>query len=228
MITKEINHKITKEGLEILKNTFSLESGNLPSVSFLKTHIQTDDWNAVSYIDGFEKIDSTFRLRAEYVKYNFSILSHEFIVAIGNMIKSLRIDTISELSCGTGWFTYWLKRYKIPIIDCVDNMSWKPHSEKYLKLVKKYDSVKYTKENLETQLFILSWNYMDETAYRIWEAMKPGQYLLHIGEGYGGCTSSDKFFNSVKRCAVEDKWKLEKYFISFYGIHDFPALYLKK
>lgn len=216
--------KITKEGTEILKSTFSIESDMLPSISFLKKNIQIEDWK--SY-ENFEKLDSTYALRQNYVKHNFSILSHEFISTIKNIIKDLEINNVAELSCGEGWFTYWLKRYGISVINCIDDMSWKAHARTYLKTVKRYDSVKYVEEHPEVRLFILSWNYMDNVAYNIWRTMKSGQYLLYIGEGYGGCTASDEFFNDVQDREIEDKWNLDGSFISFWGIHDRPIIYLK-
>ena len=44
------------------------------------------------------------------------------------------------------------------------------------------------KRESDIQLYIMAWPYMDEHALRVWEALRPGQYLLYFGESYGGCT----------------------------------------
>jgi hypothetical protein len=61
--------------------------------------------------------------------------------------------------------------------------------------------------------------------------MRPGQYLLYIGEGHGGCTADDGFFESTCDHQVlfdEAFNKVSKSFVQFVGLHDMPELYLKK
>lgn len=194
---------------------------NSPTIAFLEQYIAPED----SFID---MVPSEFEIRNEYVKHSFPILSHEFILSVSEMVKGLKITQITELSCGIGWLTYWLRKYNIPIKECVDNMTWKKYHKYYLKHVKKYDSVKYVKSNGTIELFILSWPYMDKVAENIWKAMSKGQYLLFIGEDEGGCTATDDFFQLINEYEVNDIWKLNKNFKSFWGIHDTPTLFRKE
>jgi len=110
---------------------------------------------------------------------------------------------------------------------CIDDFSWEYKQNSRLPHVKKHDSIKFTKEHTEIDLFILSWPYMDQNAFEIWQAINSGTYLLYIGEDYGGCTADDNFFKATSKWVVEDKWELYKTFISFWGVHDRPILYQK-
>jgi len=71
---------------------------------------------------------------------------------------------------------------------------------------------------------LISWpNYKSNFAYKILENMTKGQTLIFIGEGYGGCTVNDIFFNKLYECAelIEDKTiKLREGTFSWYGIYD--------
>lgn len=208
---------------KIVRDTFNLQKEKLPTIKEVKQHIRTDNEWGLNLDD--KRHLNVYRIRDEYIKKSFPILTHEFISTVKNMIEDLKIINVSELSGGTGWFTYWLKNYGVNILDCIDNKSWK-HRE-YLKLVKKYDSIKYVKKHPEITMFILSWPYMDTVAERIWKSMKRGQYLLYIGEQASGCTANDKFFELVENKEVIDNWDMQASFISFWGIHDRPILYRK-
>ena len=71
---------------------------------------------------------------------------------------------------------------------------------------------------------ILSWpDYDTSFASQILEKMKPGQTLIYIGEGYGGCTGDDNFFNLLEEKTSlnnEITEKLQEHSLSWSGVHD--------
>lgn len=219
---------IGEKGKELLTNTFSFKSKKLPTMEEVLSLIGSSDPFAHGSFE-LAKMDLSFMLREHYTKNSFPILNDDFITAIKKMVAKKKITTISELSCGIGWLSYWLKKYGVDIVKSVDNKSWEHFgADQYLDLVVSYDSIEYVKENPEIELFILSWPYMDSVAFEIWKNMIPGQYLLYIGESESGCTASDDFFGNVFGMEVEDDCGLHESFISFWGIRDRPVLYKKQ
>ncbi len=139
-------------------------------------------------------------------------------------MDDFHINKIVQLSCGPGWFTYWLRKYGILVEKCVDNFTWKESfkNKSYLSFVEKGDSIEAAKvDNVE--MFILSWPYMDSVAANIWKEMKRGKYLLYIGEEKGGCTADDEFFNLIENKEIQRGFP----FLSFPNIHDRPILFQK-
>jgi len=206
---------------QLIKKTFSLDIDSLPSIEVIAKSIKFD--GSEDYLGAID----TFKVRKEYIDYSFCILSHEFISEIINLLQKLEVNSIIELASGCGWLSHWIKKYKFENITAIDNMNWaKRDGWNVLDIVKKYDAVKFVKENQSIDLFILSWPYMDSMAYKIWKNMKESQYLLYIGEGEGGCTADDQFFeetfnNRVKCINLSDSFR------SFWGIHDRPILFKK-
>lgn len=205
-----------------LSKTFNFDLKYLPSIEYIKKYIVLDN----QPYDIFNKAIKNFEIRDNYLKYSYTILNHEFLKSIKKFVNDLKIKKIVELNCGAGWLTFWSRKYNINIFECIDNKSWNDKID-YLSIVKKYDSVKYVKENKDIDLFILSWPYMDNIAEKIWNKMNKGQYLLYIGEDYKGCTANDNFFNLVFNFKIKDKWELGKNHISFWGIHDRPMIFKK-
>lgn len=214
--------KISDAQQEILDITFSTKSEQLPTIDFLKER------NIVFDNERF-KPDTTFNtiiFRATYVKHSFVCLTHEWMTELVSFTN--KFNKVSELSCGAGWFTHWLRKYGQPVSGhCVDDFSW--NDMKYQKWVKKIDSIKHVKKSKDVDLFILCWPYMDDVAFKIWSVMQPKQSLLYIGEGYGGCTANELFFDAVEghEVNIENK-RIYNKFKSFYAVHDYPALYVKK
>jgi len=208
----------------IIKSTFSKRSKQLPSIEQIKQFIVLDRED--KFDDRFDVINNSFYLRTRYIKHSFSILTHDFLVSLKLMIDDLKINNIVELSAGAGWFTHWMRKYDIPVKDCVDNSSWIDRWHKTLPIVKNYDSSLYVSQHKEVDMYILSWPYMDDVAYDIWKSMKPGQYLLYIGESHGGCTGSDEFHENIYKHEIKIP-NVDKNFVSFWGVHDRPYLYRK-
>jgi hypothetical protein len=70
----------------------------------------------------------------------------------------------------------------------------------------------------------LCWPFMDAMA---WQCLKSfaGDTVIYIGEGQGGCTANDEFFEVLTR----DYEEIESHGIpQWFGIHDYLEVYRKK
>lgn len=209
----------------MITETFDRRRKELPTEARVKEFIVTewDSWEAIDF--GSYKYTATYPIRKEYTKHSFPILTHEFILGVGGLIKELGVEEIVELACGKGWFSYWLMKYGMKVSSCIDDGSWGKGRGVYLDIVEKVDAVKFMLGHKEVELFILSWPYMDSLAYDIWMKLQCGQYLFYIGEDEGGCNASDSFFDKVKGSEVQFNGALP--FVSFSGLHDRLMLYRK-
>ena len=133
---------------------------------------------------------------------------------------------------GEGWFSYWLKKYGCyKLVSVTDDKSWKVGDIgefNYLPIVKKQDAVEAVLET-KADVVIMSWPYMDDTAFRVWESLEPGTRLVYIGEGGGGCTADDTFFEAVHSHELNDESVeiCKGVWLNFEFIHDYPSVYLK-
>lgn len=212
--------------LEALGKVLSPDSIQLPSVSEIEKEILTDDWTRFQYRGG----DSlrTLRKRDAYTDKTFAILTHEFMCALRDRCKELGISSVIELACGVGWLSWWMMKYEIPVKGAVDDFSgpWFKR-ESGMSFVKEQCAVQCVRFNTCTGMFVLSWPWMDDLAIRVWKAMRPGQYLLYIGEN-GGCNADEEFCNLLTDDEGDIKVERLNGFVSFWGIHDRPYLMRKE
>lgn len=206
---------------EIINRTFTESECLLPSKEEIKKAFPME-YKFDRALSDIESITGQYKYR----KKSLIVLSDEFLTSLKRLIKKMKVRNVVELSCGTGWFYYWMKKYNIPIKEAIDNYSWSKTFD-YLPIVKKYDSPIYVKEHPEIEMFILSWPYMDDVALNIWKNMRSGQYLFFIGEPFGGCNANDEFFRQVDKHIQPLDRKLTSNFQSFFGLHDRLALYKK-
>jgi len=212
---------------ELIELTFDACLPQLPSLLEIKEHILTDGCSFGAGYDS-KKSSRTHVIRDLYTKYSFPLLTHEFLCDLKYVVKTHPFLSVHELSCGVGWFSFWMKKYGIPLQAAVDNNSWQ-HKISFLDFVQRVDSIHHVKQHPEADLFILSWPYMDNVAERIWKAMQPGQYLLYIGEGGSGCTATEEFHNAVDPFVLKSETHtLQQHFVSFWAVHDRPYLYKKE
>ncbi len=163
-----------------------------------------------------------------YTNNSWFVMNHEFIKEMSSLIKFIGFTNF-ELACGSGWLTYWLKKYGVKNIKCSDSHKW---TEKHIYTdIKKKDAVEIVKENIGRSLFILSWPpYNNSLAEDVWSSMQKGQYLLYIGEYKNGCNANNNFFNLIKDYEYEgiNYFKACKNsFLRFKYLHDHVYLYRK-
>lgn len=196
----------------IIERTFSIVSETLPTnAEMLKYHRLPND------LDIDERIDLR-NLRWDYIKYSFTVLTHEFITAVAKLTRDYKM--VMEVSCGLGWMSHWIIKYGGKVNLSIDNMSSHFH-EGHLPLVTKGDAIYYVR-TFKPDLVIMGWpNYDEPFAKEIWDVVPNA--LLYIGEGYGGCTGDDAFHDAIEehevRCNIP--------YINFDGLHDYPQLLVK-
>ncbi len=211
--------------LPLIGQTFSCKSERLPSIGQVQKHIYTDrKWIEAGEFDR-QKHLTTMRVREVYVGRSFVLLSHEFLESLQRLCCGF--TKIVELGAGIGWLGFWLGKYGVELQASIDNKSWPDFAEdQYLGIVEEMDSLKYVILHPEVELFILSWPQEDDLAARIWHALQPGQRLLYIGEGKGGCTASNEFLDLIHGHDVQTNAtkEMRQSFLSFDDFHDQPRL----
>lgn len=213
----------------LLIRTFSESSTRLPTIAQIKSYIYTDRlWVEAGEYDR-EKHLLTMRIRESYVGQSFVLLTDEFIRSLQHLCPDF--TSIVELGAGVGWLGHWLCKYGIRMQTSIDNKTWPDFpQDRYLDIVQHMDSLEYLRLHPEVELFILAWPQEDDLASRIWQALRPGQYLLYIGEDKGGCTANNIFFELVHGHEVENNAtkKMRESFLSFDDFHDQPHLLQKR
>ena len=212
----------------LLNQTFSSTSEPLPTIAQVKSSIYTDSQWAEAGEFNREKHLQTILIRESYVGQSFVLLTDEFLRSLQVLCSDFK--SIVELGAGRGWLGHWLRQYGVGVQALIDNKSWAEFSQEgYLEIVQQMDSFDYLMLHPEVELFILSWPQEDDLAARIWQALRPGQYLLYIGEDRGGCTADNDFFGLIRGHEVVNNitWKMKQSFLSFDDFHDQPHLYRK-
>lgn len=223
------DYNAPKEVEEAIISTFDLSSKKLPSKKTIKPFLKEREG-----FSGVSDFLTSYYIRELYLEHAFVAYNDEMLTSLKKFCDSKKMKVVHEVCCGTGWFSHWMKKYKIPLKKSIDNKTWISYNNRnnFLPNVIKQDAVKFVRNNRRfADMIVLSWPYMDNTATRIWNAMKPGQYLLYIGEDYGGCTADSSFFNAVRGCEITNDENFNKVydsFVQFNGLHDNPKLYLKK
>jgi len=134
---------------------------------------------------------------------------------------------VIDVGCGTGWMSYWIKKYGFEKITAVDNGEWKTFE--YLPFVKKIYATQVDLKKYD--LVLMSWPpYNSPFAFQILRLIGDRQHLLYIGEDSDGCTG-DSDFHLLCDKTLTLNWiltsQLCQNFISFRGIHDRPVLFQK-
>ncbi|MGN5650934.1 hypothetical protein [Bacillus sp. Brlt_9] len=147
-------------------------------------------------------------LRESYVKIGmFALVSWKWINPLSEWIGERKC---LEVMAGRGWLSHGLRTKGIDVI-ATDDFSW--NGPEYIQTwtdtvteVEKLDAIDAVKKyGTEIDILIMSWPYMDDTAYRVIKCLNevnPKALVIYIGEKCGGCTANDEFFNSFS--IIED------------------------
>lgn len=140
-------------------------------------------------------------------------------------------NTILEVMGGTGYLSYWLQIFCNLDVICTDLQmeedDWKTHSSKQWTFIEQMNAseavLKYPGRTI-----LASWipygGCEDHAETKMLKNMTPGQRLILIGEGYGGCTASDEFFDLLEK---DFKYVESGTWVSVLGIHDHLDFYIK-
>lgn len=148
----------------------------------------------------------------------FPMLTSSFINNLANYLKGKKV---LEIMSGCGSLSYFLEEKGIECITTDNNLwgdkwsiMWKePINIDAVNAIKKYGK--------DVDYIIMSWPMMDNTAFECLKTMRkvnPNLKMIYIGEGKGGCTADDSFFD-----LVDSEYKqeyLDLGFLSYFGIYD--------
>ena len=169
-------------------------------------------------------------LRGQFIKnIGFTLISNDWIKPLSNWIGNRKC---LEVMAGTGSLSFALQQQGINII-ATDNFSWDGQSnwnnnDNYWTEIEHIDAIEVVKKyGKDIDIILMSWPYMDDTAYRILHTMREVNQnciMIFIGEGMGGCTADDEFFQSIEEIEDEEFEKAVRSFKQWWGIHDYPQL----
>ncbi|MBA7609864.1 hypothetical protein ES703_17059 [subsurface metagenome] len=130
----------------------------------------------------------------------YQIWNKEYIEALSKEILNLVGEGfVLEVAAGDGMLSHWLKEYGVNI-KATDNMSWHkelPNKGTPIELhseVEALDALEAIRK-YKLRMVIVSWiPYGSKLDCEILD--ENPEYLILIGEGYGGCTGSSKFWGA--------------------------------
>jgi len=177
----------------------------------------------------FELSMPMFSLRQIYIKkFGYFLVSEDFLK---NAIELFSKNKILEVGSGSGFLSSCLQSYGLDITPTDENLKSNPYgfTDTYTDIIET-DSVQYLKNNVKNfDTVLMSWpNYDTDFAYNILKNMKKGQTLIYIGEGYGGCTGNDQFFDRLDSHAIlmeKETDKMDKASFQWFGLHDRVSVY---
>ena len=161
--------------------------------------------------------------RDQYVsEYGFVLLTQECVDALAGILSHKRV---LEVGAGTGFLSHCLAEKGVNIVaqDAVRPKNGSYGFQKTWKL----DTIGPFEESLtqEHDAIILSWPCLGSSfAFEVAKAMVPGQILIYQGEGPGGCTADDDFFDYTSGddwvVREEETSRLNEFHCQFPAIHD--------
>ena len=176
-------------------------------------------------------------IRDLYVQhYGFVAINENFIDDLSSIIGN---DRVLEVGAGTGFLAKNLQDKGInliPVDNSINDMEINENSYGFRKTftnIVETDAKNYLKENLiKFDTILMVWPPLGESlSSDIFKEMNPGQKLIYIGEGSGGCTGNDEFFQILKYSATQEidlSKKANKNFVSFPLIKDKVYIYTKE
>ncbi len=170
-------------------------------------------------------------LRGEYTKkFGFFLISEDFLSTTSNFLKNKKV---LEVGAGTGFLSYCLQKNEVNVtpIDLKIKKNLYGFEKTYTNILEE-EAVKHLKKNNDYDTIIMSWpNYQTKFAQDVLSNMNIGQTLIYIGEGYGGCTADDNFFDLLaEKCEIQTAITddIQKNSYSWPCIHDKVEVYTIK
>ena len=171
-----------------------------------------------------------YEQRSKFIQQiGFSLVSLDWIIPLSKWIGCRKC---LEVMSGTGALSFALLQQSVDI-KATDNFSWDTENswnkqKNYWTDIENIDVIEAIKKyGKNIDIIIMSWPYMDDTAYRVLQIMRevnPQCLMIVIGESHGGCTANDEFFDSIVE--VEDNAfnVAVKEYKRWWGIYDYPQL----
>lgn len=223
-----ISTDTVRRGHELLKGyAFGPTLDNEAMVKALAGQDATlKNWRSESWLFKPGRFAPVFNLRSVLSWLSFPIITVENLDILKRMLGDGRIV---EVGCGTGCLGRRLSDAGANIVAQVDAFQWLPHDPfRWLAEdngVELGDSSEWLRDNPDAyDAVLLSWPYMDPQAVEAWRAMRPGTRLVMVGEGCGGCTADNAFFEETEPYLVEHSFDT---FLRWPTVRDHAQLYIK-
>lgn len=167
-----------------------------------------------------------FVLREAYNQAGmYAFVSKKWVVPFSRWIGERKV---MEVIAGRGFLAKALREQGIEV-HASDNFSWGVGNwTETVTEVEKMDAIEAVlKHGKDHDILIMGWPYMDDLAYYIIKTLyqvNPNALVVYIGEGNGGCTASERFFEHFKLIEDEGFEEATSNYQSWEYIHD--RLYL--
>lgn len=140
--------------------------------------------------------------------------------AIEGLAKLIGNEPALEVMAGTGYLSYWLRRYGVN----VEVTSIRLPLKMFTGMVA--ECAILSAETRQYKWLIISWPpYNEPDAFDVLREMQPGTKLIYIGEGMGGCTANDIFHEEL----TTGRWKGIKHSIPWFSFKNlWDKIYLRK
>lgn len=174
------------------------------------------------FINSFKSIESRFEV---IPKQGYPLVTWDWIDILVSFIGDSKC---LEIMSGLGTISYALRQKNVDVI-CTDDCSWDDRwdDNKWTDVERK-DAIEAIREyGTSVDYIIMSWAYMDDTAYRCLQTMRetnPNCKMIVIGEGYGGCTADDDYFENIDIIENTMVHKMNDNYQNWMGIHDYIEL----
>ncbi len=181
-----------------------------------------------SYLNSFIGDMDGYRKRRDIIEnMGYSLLALNWIIPLSKWIGNRKC---LEVMAGCGSLTYALQQQNVDII-ATDNYTWENHWKDNNGMwtdVENLDAIETVKKyGSDIDIIIMSWPYMDDTGTQVLKTMRevnPECIMIYIGEGSGGCTADDEFFDIVEHVDNKSFDDAVKEYKQWWGIHDRPYL----
>lgn len=153
------------------------------TAKFARVRLDTESW-----ISSFEKREE-FRIGVSW---------H---IPTESLVDSLKkYSPIVSVGCGFGYTEKLASERGADIIltdisPDIENKWCRSKEIDFPTGVLKMDGKTAVKSFKDRNVFMAWPPYNNEMAYQVAKSMKVGRYLIYVGEGHGGCTGDDNFFN---------------------------------
>lgn len=185
-----------------------------------------------SFLSRYDPRIDNFGLRDIVIDHmGYALIANDWIVPLSKWIDG---RSCLEVMSGSGALAYALREQNVKIIatdsfSADDNFSyyWKDDGMMWAE-VENIDALGAVKKyGKRTDLIIISWPFMDNTATEVLEEMRstnPDCMMIYIGEEKGGCTANSRFFNLTNPVENEEFANAVSKYKRWNGLNDFPKL----
>ena len=180
----------------------------------------------LSYPDFIETNFMAMNYRTKFTcSMGFSLISEDWINPLArymkkNLIKEMPLTL--EIMAGGGSLTKALMDKGLTV-RATDNDTWVWKWSKWT-VVEKLNALDAIRKYIsECSYLLCSWAYMDDDLYNaliLMRKLNPQCKLIYIGESFGGCTASAKFFDTIEDVSDARFLQSVSRYKRWCGLHD--------